>query len=92
MQIPCPWCGPRPLDEFEYGGDAAKARPTGKKQESMDAWIDYAFLHDNPAGRHREYWQHVGGCRAWLIVTRDTRTHEIIKAEPASPAARKVAK
>ncbi|MDA7947053.1 MAG: sarcosine oxidase subunit delta [Hyphomicrobiaceae bacterium] len=88
MQIPCPWCGSRPLDEFEYGGDATKKRPEGKKQENMEAWVDYAFLHDNVAGRHKEYWQHVGGCRCWLIVTRDTRTHEIIKSEFAVPQLR----
>ena len=81
MQIRCPWCGLRPLDEFEYGGDAAKKRPEGKKQEEMEAWVDYVFQHDNVAGRHREYWQHVGGCRRWIVVTRDTRTHEISKSE-----------
>lgn len=92
MQIHCPWCGPRSLDEFEYGGDASKKRPTGKSQESMEAWVDYAYMHDNVAGRHKEYWQHVGGCRSWLIVTRDTRTHEISKVELACASSRKGAK
>ena len=26
---------------------------------------------------HQELWYHGGGCRAWLVVTRNTRTHEI---------------
>ena len=44
---------------------------------------DYVYLRDNPAGPHRELWYHAGGCRAWLIVGRDTRTHAISGAEPA---------
>ena len=27
----------------------------------------------------REYWHHGGGCRAWLVVDRDTLTHEIYR-------------
>ena len=27
--------------------------------------------------RMREFWHHVHGCRRWLMVTRDTRTHAI---------------
>ena len=85
MRIPCPWCGPRPLDEFEYGGDAGKKRPAGRRQTNHDAWMDYVYYRDNPAGTHREYWQHVSGCRAWLVVTRDTTTHAIGKAVLARP-------
>ena len=92
MQIPCPWCGLRPLDEFAYGGDATKKRPTGRKQDDLEAWVDYVYLHDNPAGPHLEYWQHVGGCRSWLVVTRDTTTHDISKSELARPIAKKGAR
>jgi methylglutamate dehydrogenase subunit B len=35
------------------------------------------YLRDNPAGVNRELWQHVRGCRRWLVVTRDTRSHAI---------------
>jgi len=45
------------------------------------------YLRDNPAGPHRELWFHAGGCHDWLIVSRDTRTHEISGAEPARSAA-----
>ena len=38
------------------------------------ALFDYVYLRDNPAGAHRELWYHGAGCRAWLVVTRDTRT------------------
>jgi sarcosine oxidase subunit delta len=42
----------------------------------------------NPAGPHREFWQHVMGCRQWLVVERDTRTHTIASVSFArkSPA------
>ena len=30
-----------------------------------------------PPGLHREFWQHVTGCRQWLVVERDTRNHII---------------
>jgi heterotetrameric sarcosine oxidase delta subunit len=31
----------------------------------------------NTAGEHDEIWQHAGGCRAHLRVTRNTLTHKI---------------
>ena len=37
------------------------------------AWHDHVFLFDNPKGPHREYWQHVLGCRQWLVLERNTR-------------------
>ncbi len=83
LRINCPWCGPRNEDEFSYGGDASLERPAD--DASQDDWYDYVYTRDNPAGRHREYWHHVGGCRAWLVVERDTVTHEIFSVEPASP-------
>jgi sarcosine oxidase subunit delta len=81
MRIHCTHCGERDLSEFAYYGDAAPVRPDGKGAEEMQAWLDYVYPRDNPAGPHRELWYHVGGCRAWLVVTRDTRTHEILGAQ-----------
>jgi heterotetrameric sarcosine oxidase delta subunit len=83
MRIHCPHCGERDSGEFAYHGDAGPARPDGKGLEAMQAFVDYVHLRDNPAGPHRELWYHLGGCRAWLVVTRDTRTHEIFAAEPS---------
>lgn len=77
MRINCPWCGPRPLEEFHYGGDATLKRPSHPETAEESEWVDYVYLRENPAGLHVEYWQHVGGCRSWLIVERDTRTHRI---------------
>ena len=46
----------------------------------MDQWMDYVYLRDNPRGNSVEYVHHSGGCRAWLIVTRNTDTHEVNSA------------
>ncbi|MUZ75896.1 sarcosine oxidase subunit delta [Agrobacterium vitis] len=76
LRIECPCCGPRDHDEFRYGGDASIDRPA-HNETNFDAWYRYVFVRANPAGSHREYWQHVFGCRQWLTVERDTRNHAI---------------
>lgn len=75
MRIHCPFCGSRGHDEFVYHGDAAPRRPAGDAPDA--AFHDYVYLRDNPAGMHRELWFHAAGCHGWLVVERDTRTHEI---------------
>ncbi|HVE51383.1 MAG TPA: sarcosine oxidase subunit delta [Casimicrobiaceae bacterium] len=82
LLIPCPWCGPRNQLEFSYGGDATLRYPRSDGSEA--AWSDYVYLRDNPRGPHDELWQHIAGCRRWIVVTRDTRTHEILAS--AAPA------
>ncbi len=74
MRIECPVCGARDLREFYYKG-AALPRPA--RDAGIDAWDDYVHLRENPAGRTRDLWHHEAGCGAWLIVTRDTVTHQI---------------
>lgn len=86
LPIPCPFCGPRDHHEFAYGGDADVRRPA-LDERSLEAWYRYVFVRANPKGPHREYWQHVGGCRAWLVVERDTATHAITGARLARDAA-----
>jgi heterotetrameric sarcosine oxidase delta subunit len=73
--INCPHCGPRDHTEFSYGGDATVKRPPDGA--SVETWFDYVYLRDNPRGPHQELWQHVQGCRAWVVVKRDTLTHAI---------------
>ena len=41
------------------------------------------FLRENVRGMQAETWHHVNGCRMWLIVERDTMTHEIKSVRPA---------
>ena len=77
MLIKCPHCGIRPIEEFTFLGDAGPQRPNSNDPAAMDRWFDYVYLRDNPKGRFDEYVHHSGGCRAWLVVTRDTQSHEI---------------
>ena len=80
MRIPCPFCGDRDAQEFVHRGDAAPQRPAGDEPDGM---FDYIYLRQNPAGPIREHWYHAQGCRNWLVVVRDTRTHHIAGAELA---------
>jgi methylglutamate dehydrogenase subunit B len=92
MRIECCYCGVRGSEEFQYLGDATVQRPDADPiapldQAAREQWMDYVYWRDNPAGPHRELWQHVSGCRAWLVVTRDTRTHEVLGIEAARDVA-----
>jgi sarcosine oxidase subunit delta len=82
LRIPCPICGTRDEVEYNYGGDAGVRRP-GIAETSLEAWIDFLFKRENIRGAHREYWHHVNGCRQWLVVQRDTRTHAIASVKLA---------
>ncbi|MCK0151940.1 sarcosine oxidase subunit delta [Marivita sp. S6314] len=89
MIIHHPLLGPRDASEFTYLGDAALIhRPDWEAEDALDQFIDYGYLRSNPAGLHRELWFHEGGDRSWLVVTRDTTTHEITKVELARDVAR----
>ena len=86
MRIQCPFCGERDLSEFAYHGAAAFQRPDPQSAEADLNYYEALYLRDNPAGPHDELWYHAGGCRSWLRVRRDTRTHEILAVKfPASP-------
>jgi methylglutamate dehydrogenase subunit B len=87
MLIPCPHCGVRPVEEFTFNGDASLRRPTG---DDADAWHDYIYLRDNPKGVFDEYAHHSSGCRAWLVVKRNTETHEVISVATTRGQAKQV--
>ena len=74
-RIDCPWCGVRDEAEFQYQGDATVVRPA--PDASGDEFFRYVYIRDNPKGWHTEWWHHVGGCRQWVKVVRNTLTHDI---------------
>lgn len=92
MRINCPYCGPRPNEEFTALGDANKIRPDAETATDQD-WQEYVYVRDNPKGRLQEYWHHAGGCRNWLVVDRNTVTHEVYSVVAArdykKPSAKK---
>ncbi|MEM9550726.1 MAG: sarcosine oxidase subunit delta [Pseudomonadota bacterium] len=87
MRIICPICGARDRREFFYqGADVMLHRPD--PDADADVWDAYLHLRDNPAGVTRDLWYHEGGCAAWIVVTRNTVTHEVISSELATEVAR----
>ena len=88
MIINHPLLGPRDAAEFTVMGDASLIHRPDGMEASTDEMHDYAYLRDNPAGDHRELWYHEQGDRSWLVVTRNTLTHEVVKVELARDVAR----
>lgn len=86
IRILCPVCGLRSETEFTYGADATVVRPADD-EAATQPWLDYVFNRDNPRGWHLEYWHHVQGCRQWVVLERNTLTHEIGKCTLAREAA-----
>lgn len=82
MRIPCPRCGERSAGEFVPQGPAGLRRP--EDSDRAEDWHAYAHERENPAGLHRELYYHAFGCRSWMVVTRDTRTHAVLSAEPVA--------
>jgi len=80
--LPCPYCGPRPVDEYAYFGEVTH-RPG--PSPSMRELTDYVYFRDNVAGVQREWWQHRLGCGEWFLADRDTRTNEVLDVLLPSP-------
>jgi sarcosine oxidase subunit delta len=87
MRLTCPHCGPRDRREFYYYG-AADYLNRPAPDAPAQAWDDYLHNRDNPAGVTQDLWYHEQGDRSWLVVTRNTVTHEITKVELARDVAR----
>ena len=93
MIINHPLLGPRDAAEFVYKGDASLLnRPDWQSENATSEFHDYMHLRDNIAGEMRELWFHEQGDRSWLVVTRNTLTHEISKVELARDVARNISK
>jgi len=89
MIINHPLLGPRDAAEFVYLGDASLIeRPDGMADGADQAMYEYVYERDDLAGWHRELWYHEQGDRSWLVVTRNTLTHEIKSVELARDVAR----
>jgi heterotetrameric sarcosine oxidase delta subunit len=83
MKIPCPLCGSRDRREFYYMG-TEDYLTRSDDQASVEALDNQLFLRDNPAGPVRDLWYHETGCGSWMVVSRNTITHEIFGAELVS--------
>ena len=87
MLIHHPLLGLRDAAEFVYLGDASLLdRPDPDSPTAADEFHDYLHIRKNPAGLHTELWYHEQGDRSWLLVTRNTLTHEITDVQLARDA------
>lgn len=67
-QLVCPFCGARELDEFEFRKTAPSVDGSPFERVYMRvAQLDLSI----------EHWQHIRGCRAWLVVERNPSTDAI---------------
>ena len=93
MIIEHPLLGPRDSSEFVYMGDASLInRPKWDEEDSEDKFYEYLYLRKNIAGIHNELWFHQQGDRSWLVISRNTLTHEIIKVDLATNFSKNVKK
>ena len=76
MQLNCPFCGPRPENEFHCGGTTGIVRTSLACDD--ETWGSYLYFRANPKGAHAERWRHTYGCRQWFNILRDTASHEVM--------------
>ena len=82
MRIKCPICGERDRREFYYyGEDDYLDRPP---EGDIDAMHRYLHIRQNTPGIRKDLWHHEAGCSSWLVVERNTTTHEILGVELAT--------
>ena len=69
-RLGCPFCGPRDLREFEFH----------KTLAADDQGNAYQRTYERVASLEHsvEHWQHVEGCRGWLLVQRNPSTGQVI--------------
>lgn len=92
MRIPCPFCGERDSQEYAFLGEAGLIRPDANADDAQKQFHDYVHIRKNTAGITKELWQHVHGCRSWIVVERNTLTHEIFTSEYASVTLKELSK
>ena len=74
--IHCPINGPRPIQEFHFGGEF---RPMPDPAKATDEqWADYVFNRNGEPGVKKEWWYHVPS-DTWFIAERDNRTDEFLR-------------
>lgn len=83
--LACPNCGPRDVYEFRFGGEY-QSRP--QPADSVEAWNRYLYFRSNAAGVQKEWWYHRGGCHAWFLALRDTRTNVVVDVIRSEDTAR----
>jgi sarcosine oxidase, subunit delta len=74
--LTCPINGPRPLQEFVFGGEV---RPMPDPAAATDQqWADYVFNREGQPGVHKEWWYHLAS-GTWFIAERDNLKDVIVR-------------
>ena len=74
--LTCPINGPRPLQEFQYGGELRDMPDPGQADDS--SWADYVFHRSGEPAIKREWWYHLPS-GTWFIAERDNCLDEIVR-------------
>jgi sarcosine oxidase subunit delta len=82
MLIDCPYCGARAQAEFAYERTLDSIVTLDMAPEEALARL---FSRANPRGEDRELWRHSFGCRQWIVLRRNRRTHAIAAVDPYTP-------
>ena len=69
-RLVCPFCGPRELGEFRF--HKTVAAPGASDFEAV-------YVRTNRLDDSLEHWQHLAGCRAWLLVRRNPSTGDVLE-------------
>jgi methylglutamate dehydrogenase subunit B len=69
-RLACPFCGTRELREFVFHKTLPAAEQTSAYQRTYErvASLEHSV----------EHWQHLEGCRAWLLIERNPSTGEVL--------------
>ena len=80
----CPVNGPRPIQEFHYGGEL---RPMPDPAALTDReWAAHVFDRRGAPGVKTEWWYHVPS-GTWLLAERDTATDRVLRTYLPAPGA-----
>jgi len=66
----CPFCGARELEEFRF--HKTLAEPAANAYEEV-------YARTNRPAVSVEHWQHILGCRAWLLVRRNPSADTVLE-------------
>jgi len=74
--LTCPVNGPRPIQEFTYGGEVRDMPDPAACSDEQ--WADYVFNRTGEPGIRREWWYH-SASSVWFIAERDVLRDEVIR-------------
>ncbi|MGD9632498.1 MAG: sarcosine oxidase subunit delta [Pirellulales bacterium] len=74
--LECPVNGPRPIQEFLYGGDLRVAPDPDTATDGE--WADYLFNRNGEPGISREWWYHVPS-GTWFVAERDNVKDRVLR-------------